>query len=1073
MSRARSNSTPYAIQLAAWLQAPDSPPTFSAQTLAEIFDLSPRQKAPTALGQIHHALMKAWSDGLVVAFHNAEGRPLRERERGQAGSAAIQHPQIFGLLSAPSPDPAYAAITHEESVRTNGRPHALAADVATTDSDDDDAVGEPDTSLELAEAQERQDDTARTPAADDLARALKSYRPDSGAPAWIPDPVLARLVTLPAALRTWRKGLEQAPQAEKLALIRAGVRRKGDVPSDSVTALRLAELARASRDAWGRTMASALHQFQSWGDEIAEEDLPRLVEDALSLVGDEAGCYAGEVVLLTGLAVGSEQDALALIAADLADSEPVVSSAPSAGEVLRHRADSLEAELTAIRKLLKDGEKELRSARAETAGLKTELERLREQTRLAGTADEKRSAAEANSAARVTELEEQAAAMEAAHDALLAESASAELERRLREQAEARLQEQLRLERDRSRARARGEDHAGLPVEDAASLLRALAPPIGEAVSHAARRMVDGTPLADDHRLMEFAAAYGRLGELAEPAPDPAEVRRVEAALAEDSPAQEGLESVESALQSAPPAEGSDPDAEEREPPEPERRSRTARRRTAFTVRPFGGAGEVGGSAILVQTRSGDTVLLDAGQRVKGEYGLESANQFHYGLPGVERLHAVVVSHAHIDHVGSLPILHQERSDAQGELVPVYMSEPTRKLSEVMLRDSVKIQHARQHQLAELGGSDFAAGTMSPAYTDADVVAALSAVESLEPREPRQIPDTSLTVKLVPVAHVLGSCAVHLTDNETGATLLYSGDLGPLTDQQSTLPDFGGADAIDQADVVIMESTYGLLDAGEVEGRRRRGQEGRDRELQLFFDAAEKAFEAGGHVLLPAFSLGRTQELARIIHTYAGDRLPKGRIHLGGMGERILELYNDYGRPGDRWVRPGDWPGITPINRWLREAGSFEEVVHDILTGESSYIIASPAMLSGGWSRAFLHEMVGDARQAVVFTGYLPRHGGGIRNLSQLHTNSQFKLDEQTVTIKCLWEKPSLSAHAPARDLRRFAERMARGRDEVAFGMLHGNPASQAALAEDVQSALDNATATPLDNGVPWEPQRG
>ena len=195
------------------------------------------------------------------------------------------------------------------------------------------------------------------------------------------------------------------------------------------------------------------------------------------------------------------------------------------------------------------------------------------------------------------------------------------------------------------------------------------------------------------------------------------------------------------------------------------------------------------------------------------------------------------------------------------------------------------------------------------------------------------------------------------------------------------------------------------------------------------------------------------------------------------MGEKIIRVYEEYGaaRRGG-WARPGGIPSVSSINAWLPENGAFDEAVHDILADEEpGYIIASPAMVSGGWSRAFLREMAGDDRHAIVFTGYLPRHAGGIPNLGHLHTDGRQQLripGEEPITIRAQWQRAAgLSAHAPGRDLRRFAEEIARGRDHVMFGMVHGEPESQRELAADVTDTVENASATSLRRNTPWPPR--
>jgi predicted metal-dependent RNase len=129
-------------------------------------------------------------------------------------------------------------------------------------------------------------------------------------------------------------------------------------------------------------------------------------------------------------------------------------------------------------------------------------------------------------------------------------------------------------------------------------------------------------------------------------------------------------------------------------------------------------------------------------------------------------------------------------------------------------------------------------------------------------------------------------------------------------------------------------------------------------------------------------------------------------------------------------------------------------------------------MVSGGWSRAFLRELVGDRRSGIVFTGYVPRSAGSIPGINRLRTGDQLRLDDEVRTIACLWERVSLSAHAPTRDLHAFAERMTRGRERTAFCVVHGEPASQRELASWIADSLrdEGATAHSLQRLTPWAP---
>jgi Cft2 family RNA processing exonuclease len=608
-------------------------------------------------------------------------------------------------------------------------------------------------------------------------------------------------------------------------------------------------------------------------------------------------------------------------------------------------------------------------------------------------------------AARAEELISQVEALEQIRDQLLAESTSVERERALRVQAEAQVQQELKRAQELTRQLRERDTAPVLPVEDASSLIVALRGPIAAAAANAAGRLASGTSDPDDARLLAFAGEFANMADSlieSSSAPAPSDVRPMEPSgevsaepvvSDESEPSAPVNAAAGTEAPTSQPQPVSDPSVQEAEPVVERRRRR---RLPEFTVKPLGGAGEVGGSALLVQTRRGANVLLDAGQRVKGEYGAESTSQFHYGVTGVDRLHAILISHAHIDHIGSLPLIHRHHSDQQKVPVPVLMSEPTHRLGEVMLQDSAKIQHSREMTIANLAESDFGEGAMEAAYTVSDVSDCLDTGHTTIADQYRPIPieDTSLVARFLPVSHVLGSCAIHLTDTETGQTLLYSGDLGPITDPQITLPDFGGTQMIDKADVVIMESTYGHLRPEEREGRRR-ASDGRERATQILADIAAKTLGGGGHMLLPAFSLGRTQELAMIIQQERGRTLPDGRIYLAGMGEKITEIYDNFDRPSGNWRRPGEFPQCTSIRKWLSGGRAFEDVVVEVLESDPSYIIASPAMLSSGWSRAFLpcDDRPSGARNRVhrLFAEACRQHPTATRDASRREHASRWR----------------------------------------------------------------------------------
>jgi Cft2 family RNA processing exonuclease len=872
-----------------------------------------------------------------------------------------------------------------------------------------------------------------------VRRRLATFQPPGGAPDWIPPRLLQQIAALPTARRAWRKG--PGGPAQRALLIRAGAGGRRDYGPASQTARALATLLRREPLLWDIALQATFQHH-----DVGDGELLALARDPVGYLEARPSC-PGEYVVTAAWALGAaDRDELALLAEEAARRLDVAHEDEDAE---RHRIQGLEDLVQTLEKDLKDRDKRLHSALQEAQQLAASLEQLQRAERRVGDVDEELAAARAKGAedARTIAALRGELASARTDQERLAEAESAAAERdALRADVE-----QLRAERDREQAlrveaqeeadrvaermlaRARRSPEEILPLGSPAELLPALAPVLGRAAALAAERIAGGRALDADPQLLRLAALFSELGG---PAPE--------------APA-EPVAAV----------------------PAPRTRARRAAGAGgAFRVRALGGAEEIGGSAFLVQTESGHSMLLDAGQRVRGEYGDPSAQPFHFRVP-TDTLDAVLVGHAHIDHVGSLPTILGASEAATDREVPVWMTEPTRRLAEIMLLDSARIQRAREERLSvrALGDTDYAPESMRAAYTRRDAEEVIARVRVAERGGKFRIDDTGLLVRYLPVPHVLGSCAIHVTEEETGATLLYTGDLGPVSDPQATLPQWG-FDELEPADVVIMESTYGAADGAEGEGRR--ALHGRERALQLLIDCAGKTVGRRGFLLLPTFSLGRAQELVKLIGTHRGREMPDGPLYVAGMGNKIMDVYDQYGQARNGgWTTVGSFPSVRDPTAWLHPEGTFDDAAAEILHGEEpGYLIASPALVSGGWSRAFLRGIVGDRDSGVVFTGYMPRGAGGISRIDRLRTGDRLRLDGEDHRIECLWERLSLSAHAPTRDLHAFAERMTRGRERTAFCVVHGDPASQRELATWITQSLGDrgATAHSLQRQMPWTP---
>ena len=255
----------------------------------------------------------------------------------------------------------------------------------------------------------------------------------------------------------------------------------------------------------------------------------------------------------------------------------------------------------------------------------------------------------------------------------------------------------------------------------------------------------------------------------------------------------------------------------------------------AFELQFFGATERVTGS-LYVLTAGQSRVVLECGL-VQGMGDEEARNREPFPF-STDEIDAVVISHSHIDHSGRVPLLAK-----QGYAGPIYTHEASKALCEIMLPDSgyLNEKEAEWENKKRRGKS-----RVLPLYTREDAEACIQQFHGLEYETPTEIAP-GLTLTLFDAGHILGSSIVQLEydDNGDKRTLVFSGDLGyrdaPLMDPTKRL---------DHADVVLMESTYG--------DRNHRPVDETIEELTALFQSARAV---QGNILIPAFTVGRTQDL--------------------------------------------------------------------------------------------------------------------------------------------------------------------------------------------------------------------
>ena len=388
-----------------------------------------------------------------------------------------------------------------------------------------------------------------------------------------------------------------------------------------------------------------------------------------------------------------------------------------------------------------------------------------------------------------------------------------------------------------------------------------------------------------------------------------------------------------------------------------------------------GAAGEVTGSCHEVEA-AGRRLLLDCGL-IQGSRADEARNREDFGFDAAA-IDGVVLSHAHIDHCGRLPLLVR-----RGFRGPIWTQRATADLLKVMLEDSAKLAMAdaerAKRRLKEGRGGRDDEDEIEPLYTLDDVARTLRQVRAIDYDAPTAL-FPGLTLTLRDAGHILGSASVELVESAAHAqaqglahahahdgrrgqspprdrVLVFSGDLGP-----KGTPILRDPAPVPRADLVLMESTYG--------GRAHRERAATVAELGRVF---HEAWDDRGCVVIPAFAVGRTQELLYWFAQHFEDwGLSRWRVVLDSpMAAKVLDVYERHtGLFDDEAKRV--WAArphaLRLPNLHLAESTEDSMAINRIESG--AIIIAGSGMANGGRVRHHLRHRLPFERHHVMFVGY-------------------------------------------------------------------------------------------------------
>ena len=257
------------------------------------------------------------------------------------------------------------------------------------------------------------------------------------------------------------------------------------------------------------------------------------------------------------------------------------------------------------------------------------------------------------------------------------------------------------------------------------------------------------------------------------------------------------------------------------------------------------------------------TLLEAAGQRYLIDCGMEQGKDVYENQPlpvAPGEIDGVLVTHAHIDHTGQLPLL--VRNGFRGR---IYATKPTTQLCSIMLRDSAHIQEFEaewKNRKAKRAGAE----PVEPMYTVQDAEAAMQLFRGMEYNTKIELAP-GLVIRFIDVGHLLGSSSIEIWVTESGTTtkLVFSGDIGnqhqPIIKDPTTIRD---------ADYVFMESTYGDRSHGP-----------RPDYVGELSRILQRTFDRGGNVVIPSFAVGRTQELLYFIREIKKEGLVTGHGNFG------------------------------------------------------------------------------------------------------------------------------------------------------------------------------------------------
>ncbi len=488
----------------------------------------------------------------------------------------------------------------------------------------------------------------------------------------------------------------------------------------------------------------------------------------------------------------------------------------------------------------------------------------------------------------------------------------------------------------------------------------------------------------------------------------------------------------------------------------------------SISIQFLGAAGCVTGSQFLVSVGE-KRVLVDCGMFQGSPLEIER-NQMPFAFDAAA-LDAVILTHAHLDHCGRLPALVKA-----GFTGPIHATHATADLADIVLRDSAKLQveftarwNRRQARKAERAAT--AAGAEAESEEVAREVDDESLPERLRNAPPEGKTETrvalydehdveitmqqfhgadynaqisvtdGVTAVLHDAGHILGSAIVELrvADGEETRTIVFSGDLG-----RDGSPILRDPTPITHAEYVVVESTYG-----------NREHEPHDSAIEELVEAISESTADRGVLLVPAFAIGRTQELIWVLDDLVRkERIPRVPLYLDSpMASHATRVYRDHPETYDEdtaaLLRSGDSPLEYPGQQFTDSVEQSKAIRH---ADRPFMVVASSGMLTGGRIMHHLKDFLPDPACTLLFIGY---QGEGTLGRRLQDGGKTARIDGQEIDVRCRVRSISgFSAHADQHELEAWLGHFATDARPKTVYIVHGDPDAAEAFAGRIRSGL-------------------